>query len=78
MEEAENYLAIWTVYDGPLDYPDLFVVRKWLINGQPEPVDSGVVVTGHTLQEVRDQLPPGLHRMPRAPEDDVNIVESWL
>lgn len=69
-------LEIWTVYDSPTDFPGLFVARKWLI--KQEPVATEEAFTGPTLQSVRDQIPAGLHRIPRAPEDDLNIVESWL
>jgi len=73
----KNYLSVWTVFDHPTDYPDVFIARKWvLVSGVA--VATHEAVTGPTLQSVRDQIPAGLHRFPRSPEDDVYIVESWL
>lgn len=74
--EADNYLVLWTVYDSPSDYPGQFVARKWLV--KQEPIATDELVTGSTLQSVRDQLPGGLHCMPRSLGDDAKIVETWL
>jgi hypothetical protein len=72
-------LAIWTIYDSPRDYPGLFVARLFLIcKGELEPVGTGKVFLAETLEGVRNQLPPGLYRMPRDPSDEPAIVESWL
>jgi hypothetical protein len=74
-----NNLAIWTIYDSPRDYPGLFVARLFLICiGELEPVGTGKVFLAETLEGVRNQLPPGLYRMPRDPSDEPAIVESWL
>lgn len=73
----DRALAIWTIYDNPADFPGLFVVRKWLVvDGEARATD--VMFTGATLQEVRDQVPPGLHLMPRQPGDEPCIVECWI
>lgn len=70
-------LTLWTVIDHPSDYPDEFIAREWLLlHGVAAP--TGKVLTGPTLQSVRDQIPPGLCCFARHPEDDQNIVESWL
>lgn len=70
-------LAIYTVFDHPDDYPDVFIARKWLVfHGVAVPTQE--VVTGPTLQSVRDQIPAGLICFPRADEDEPTIVESWL
>lgn len=70
-------LAVWTVFDHPDDYPDVFIARKWLIvAGVAVATDDTLI--GPDLESVRVQIPAGLHRFPRAPEDDLNIVESWL
>lgn len=70
-------LAIWTVIERPSDYPDEFIARKWIcVDGLA--VATPQIVTGPTLQSVRDQIPAGLYCFPRAPEDDPNIVESWF
>ncbi|MNF89348.1 hypothetical protein D3C84_718700 [compost metagenome] len=70
-------LVVWTVFDNPDDYPGVFVARKWLVYaGVYGPTHD--VLTGPTLQSVRDQIPAGLYCSPRSPEDDPVIVESWF
>lgn len=74
---TDNYLAIWTVYNSPEDYPGLFVVRKWLVmDGVVTPTTEGGA--GPSLEDVRALIPPGLVRCPRQELDDPVIVESWL
>lgn len=75
--EANEYLAIWVVIENPQDYPGLFVARKWLVVDGKE-VHTSVLVTGPTLQSVREQIPVGLQWMPRAPGDNPVIVETWF
>jgi hypothetical protein len=75
--EANQHLAIWTVIANPADYPGLFVARKWLmVEGREVPTNE--VVVGLTLQAVREQIPIGLQWMPRSPDDDPVIVETWF
>lgn len=73
-----NILCLYTVYKYPKDYPDKFVVRRWEINGKPQPENKEIVAVGEDLQEVRSKLPHGLCRIERQPEDDPVIVETWL
>jgi len=72
-ESDEKGLVIWVVYDNPTDYPDLFVVRKW-INEQP----LEEVQTFQTLEEAREYIPDGLFRLPRLEVDAPVIVETWF
>lgn len=69
-------LDIWTVYDHPADY-DGFIARRFevLAGFSKATLD---IVTGATLDEVRDKLPRGLYPLPRSPGDDPMIVECWL
>ncbi|MBC3871517.1 hypothetical protein [Undibacterium oligocarboniphilum] len=66
-------LAIWVIYNSPIDLPGRFVARKWLLN-QPTPE----LLQAQTLEEIRSKLPLGLVRMPRDERDDPKIVESWF
>ena len=66
-------LELWTVYDSPTDLPGRFVARKWLLD-QP----TNELLQDKTLDGLRGKLPQGLTRMPRAPEDDPKIVETWI
>lgn len=72
-----DYLAIWTVYNSPADYPGLFVARKFLIvEGNSCPTVT--VLTAPSLDGLREQLPHGLTWMPRYEQDHPCIVECWL
>jgi hypothetical protein len=75
---AENgWLGIWTVYENPADYPGACLARLHVVqDGKPRPTEH--VVTG-TLEHIRASLKEaGLTRMTRSPEDEPQIVESWL
>lgn len=71
-------LDMWTVYDHPRDFPELFVARRWTITaGGVERTDD--VKGAHTLQTLQDELVDmGLTCVPRFVGDDPVIVEVWL
>lgn len=71
-------MGVWTVYERPRDYPQGFVGHLFEIRAGGITHPSGNRVFGPTLESVRAQLPPGLHRMPRDPNDEPQIVESWI
>lgn len=64
----------WTIYDHPYDYPNSFVARQfdWHVP------TNNVLLAKHidTLRTQMRQL--GLVRMPRAPQDEKAIVETWI
>lgn len=66
-------LTMLVIYDHPLDYPNHFVVRRWL-NDVP---DRECTLFGN-LRDARLSLPRGMTRLPRWEGDDPNIVEVWL
>lgn len=66
-------LPIWVIYDSPIDLPDRFVARKWLLN-----MPTTKLLQSKTLDGLREKLPLGLVRMPRDVQDDPKIVESWI
>ncbi len=66
-------LEIWTVYDSPIDLPDRFVARKFVLD-KP----TGEILQDKTLEGLRSKLPPGLTRLERSQNDDPVIVECWL
>lgn len=71
-------LAIWTVYDHPLDYPDKFVARKSLISSDGVKQTS-TVIWSPDLEVVRETLArDGLVCLERSPDDDPVIVECWI
>jgi len=65
--------AIWTIYDHPTDYPDVFVARKFYLD---QPTDE--ILTDTTLDGLRRKLPPNLTWFKRDPMDDPKIVECWF
>lgn len=67
-------LDVWTVYDNPKDYAGWFVARRFTLDG-PTPD----VLFSNKLEDLRDVLRGmGLTPIPRSPEDDAVIVESWI
>lgn len=68
----------YAVYRWPADYPNKYVVRKWLIlRGYSDAVPSASW-TADTLETARLPLPYGLHRLERFADDDPVIVEVWI
>lgn len=66
-------LEIWTVYRKPLDYPTMYVARKFILN---KPTDE--ILVAPTLKLLRNKLPQGLYRIPRSAHDDPVIEECWV
>lgn len=72
-------LPMWVIYDHPLDFPAVFMARKWIVRaGQFGPSDA--IRVGDTLKSVREQLHADGFSViiPRDPGDDPKIVEVWL
>jgi hypothetical protein len=70
-------LDMYVVYDHPTDFPNHFVVRHWIIGaGSAKPTDRCVI--GKTLDEVRTAIPAYYVRLERSPEDEPQILESWV
>ena len=72
-------LAMWTVYDHPIDYPDKFVARRFDVDkGGPKP--SASIIIMDDLEKLREVLAYEMHLvcLSRSPEDDPKIVETWL
>jgi hypothetical protein len=73
MTAHNDAVEIYTVYYNPLDYPGLYVVRRWL-NDKP----TNDVHTAKTLEEIRAFIPQDKVYLDRMPGDDPVIVETWL
>jgi hypothetical protein len=67
-------LAMWTIYDHPLDFPDEEYVARCFVADQPTPhcisggLDKLRKVLGHA----------GLVCLTRSPGDPPKVVETWL
>jgi hypothetical protein len=70
--------TLWTVYNRPVDYPKHFVARRFEVQPGGRLVTTDDVLTGETLDGVREQLPRGLHRVVRQPGDLPSIMETWI
>lgn len=64
---------IWTIYEYPIDYPDKYVARKFILD---KPTQE--IIIADTLEELRKKLPKGLIRLERSEYDDEKIVECWM
>jgi hypothetical protein len=73
-----DLLELWTVYDHPVDCPGNWVARKWVVGPGGKSEATSDCIVSDTLEDLRDALPPGLYRLPRDPDDDPVIVETWL
>jgi hypothetical protein len=73
-----NLLSVWTVYDHPKDYPDSWVARRHEVRAGGQTVATMDAVFGTSLDDVRAKLPPDLYCLPRQPDDEPHIVESWI
>jgi hypothetical protein len=70
-------LEMWTIYDHPKDMPDHFVARCFLIDHGVQATQA--VVTFDNLRAVRNHFRDlGMTCLPRFPDDDPVIVETWL
>jgi hypothetical protein len=70
-------LTVWTIYDRPKDYPHATVARKHEVaSGVSVPGDHLLIADLEFLRECFRAA--GLVLVPRADDDDVKIVESWV
>ncbi len=69
----------WVIYKNPSDFPGKFVVRgrQVLSAGAENPATKPAAVV-EDLESARDAVPDGLVVIPRDPNNDPVIVETWL
>lgn len=78
MSEAETDLYIYTVFCRPRDFPSEYVVRRFKIGAGTVTPELMIWSRGKTLGEVRMTLPYDAHWLGRYPQDEPQIVESWI
>jgi hypothetical protein len=79
--KTDNVLRMWTLYENPRDFPGMFVLREWAVTGNPdgEPRPLPGVFVAPRLEPLRAEMERrGLFRMPRNPDDEPQIVETWI
>ena len=72
-------LAMYTIYYDALDYPGMYVVRKWIVDSGPLPQPDVLIgAPVKSLDAARAQVPAGLICLPHTPGDERQIVETWF
>lgn len=72
----KDTLVLFTIYDHPRDYPNSFVVRRYIVKNSESIPDE--IRLAETLMGARDSLPPGVYNLGRYAADDPVIVETWV
>ena len=72
-----NPLSIWTICKNPSDHPGKFTARRHEVFPGRSSATQHLLVAD-SLEAIRALLPPGLYLIPREPNDDPVIVESWI
>ncbi len=77
---ARETLSMWTIYRRPRDMPGVeWCIRRWrVLPGVQEPQPDVLVFPAETLAAARALIPLHLTRLPRQPDDDPAVVETWL
>jgi hypothetical protein len=71
-------LSIWTIYDKPKDYPEIFIARRFEIQAG-EAVATTDIIRSPFLGTIRNHMQErGLYRIQRNENDDPCVVECWL
>lgn len=71
-----DVLDIWVVRFNIVEYPGKYILHRERAMGPP--ITEVKFSVTDSLDAVRQMLPPGLHRLPRQPGDQPNIVETWF
>ena len=74
LENQQEALEIFVIYKNPSDYPDEYVVRRFL-NDIP---DLKPFAVENNLYLSRLKIPEGKVCVARSKDDDSVIVESWI
>lgn len=79
---TQPLLRMWTIYAHPLDFPDSFVVRGHTATASGSVADPEPLAVTSTLIDAQAALlhlvGPALYCLPREPDDDPIIVETWI
>lgn len=77
----QQKLNIWTIYENTKDFPGKFVARRFELD-QPTRdhfVGASAEAVRDWVQEEAAKMGQGApYRLPRQPEDDTVILESWV
>jgi hypothetical protein len=74
-----NGLPLYFVYDHPKDFPNDFVVRRWmLVKGELIPDKEIMMKTSNYADIKTEMMYMGLTKMARQPDDEPCIKETWI
>ena len=68
----------YTVYFNPIDYPGKYIVRKFEVLSQKEPVPLDVIYEGKSLYQARKAIPYDCICFKKHDDDEKPIVETWI
>lgn len=72
-------MVCWTIFDRPLDFPRDVVARRFVVRaGAVEPTDEVAVFGSLELAQRWLAAQPNLTCFGRSPDDEPQIVESWI
>jgi hypothetical protein len=72
-------MKLWTIYERPAEYPNLYVARESEVGGNEDAPRTKRMKFSSDLSALRKQMEqPGLTQYKREPEDQLYIVEVWL
>ncbi len=70
-------LIMWVIYDHPIDYPDCFIAREFIVTNIS--VATNHIITSPDLEKLRTNfIEEGYTCIPRSSMDELQIVETWL
>lgn len=73
-----NPLTIYVVYKNPSDYPGKFVTRAQYVYGRQVHIDPLPAIVSDTLEDARSIIPRTCFKLDRHPQDEPQILETWL
>ena len=72
-------MKLWTIYERPADYPNLYVARESEVGGNEDAPRTKRMKFSSDLSALRKQMEQlGLTPYERDPEEQLYIVEVWL
>jgi hypothetical protein len=75
----DDKLEIYTIYENTFDFPNEFVIKKWLIDGKRPYQELNYLFNNKDLEKCREEMhKKGLFNLGRGIDDDPVIVESWI
>lgn len=76
---SDRALPMWTIYDHPPQFPNNYVAREWIVDGDNVPRASSRMLVCPDLEQIRAYLREhGKVQLSRNDIDDPTIIETWI